>query len=56
MSNLSNATNKERILLNEKFSINDHNIIMNETDRTSVGLLWHENIINIIEKIDKKNT
>jgi hypothetical protein len=27
---------------------------MNETDRTSVGLLWHENIIDVIDKTDKK--
>ena len=26
---------------------------MNETDRTSVGLLWHENIIEVIDKLDK---
>jgi hypothetical protein len=29
---------------------------MNETDRTSVGLLWHENIIDTIEKLDKKQS
>jgi uncharacterized protein YdiU (UPF0061 family) len=26
---------------------------MNETDRTIVGLLWHENIIDALEKMDK---
>ena len=41
-------------LLNEYFPLNEHNNIMNETDRTSIGLLWHENIIDIIEKLDKK--
>jgi hypothetical protein len=29
---------------------------MNETDRTSVGLLWHENIIDVLEKMDKKDS
>ena len=29
---------------------------MNETDRTSVGLLWHENIIDVIDKLDKKTS
>jgi hypothetical protein len=29
---------------------------MNETDRTSVGLLWHENIIDVIDKYDKKTS
>jgi DNA polymerase III delta prime subunit len=44
-------TNK---LINEYYPLHEHNNIMNETDRTSVGLLWHENIIDVIEKIDKK--
>jgi DNA polymerase III delta prime subunit len=44
-------TNK---LINNYYSINEHTNIMNETDRTSVGLLWHENIIDVIDKIDKK--
>jgi hypothetical protein len=44
-------TNK---LINNYYTINEHNSVMNETDRTSVGLLWHENIIDVIDKIDKK--
>jgi hypothetical protein len=40
-------------LINNFYPINEHNNVMNETDRTSVGLLWHENIIDVIEKIDK---
>ena len=40
-------------LINSPFSINEHNTIMNETDRTIVGLLWHENIIDVIGKMDK---
>ena len=46
-------TNK---LINNYSTINDHNNIMNETDRTSVGLLWHENIIDVIDKFDKKQS
>jgi len=46
-------TNK---LINNYYSLEEHNNIMNETDRTSVGLLWHENIIDVIEKIDKKKS
>jgi len=38
-------------LLNQPFSIDSHNIIMNETDRTIVGLLWHENIIDVLSKM-----
>ena len=43
-------TNK---LINNYYCINEHINIMNETDRTSVGLLWHENIIEVIDKLDK---
>jgi GTPase SAR1 family protein len=37
-------------LINNKYDINSHNSIMNETDRTIVGLLWHENIIDVLAK------
>jgi len=40
-------------LLNNPYSLSQHNTIMNETDRTIVGLLWHENIIDVLNKIDK---
>jgi uridine kinase len=38
-------------LLNSKIDITQHHTIMNETDRTIVGLLWHENIIDVLSKI-----
>ena len=37
-------------LLNNKYNINDHSHIMNDTDRTSIGLLFHENIIDTFDK------
>ena len=37
-------------LINQKYDLNSHNAIMNETDRTIVGLLWHENIIDVLSK------
>ena len=40
-------------LLNMSFSINEHSCLMNETDRTSVALLLHENIIDVLEKYPK---
>jgi DNA polymerase III delta prime subunit len=43
-------TNK---LINNSYNIDDHTTIMNETDRTIVGLLWHENIIDVLGKTDK---
>jgi len=41
-------------LINEPYHIDNHLTIMNETDRTIVGLLWHENIIDVIEKLKMK--
>jgi len=43
-------------LLQNNSPIDDHNVIMNETDRTIVGLLWHENIIDVIGKMDIKTS
>jgi DNA polymerase III delta prime subunit len=43
-------------LINNYYKLEEHNNIMNETDRTSVGLLWHENIIDIIDKLTKKES
>jgi len=40
-------------LINNYYPMNEHNNVMNETDRTSVGLLWHENIIDVIDKLEK---
>ena len=38
-------------LINKYSDISEHNKIINETDRTIVGLLWHENIIDTIKSI-----
>jgi hypothetical protein len=40
-------------LINNNYKIDEHLTIMNETDRTIVGLLWHENIIDVLGKINK---
>jgi len=37
-------------LLNGTIPMEDHNLFMNETDRTTVALLWHENIANPLSK------
>ena len=36
-------------LLNNIYKIDDHSLLMNETDRTSVALLFHENIIDLFK-------
>jgi len=43
-------------LINEHYSIDEHLTIMNETDRTIVGLLWHENIIDVLGKVSKEQS
>ena len=35
------------------YKFNEHSTLMNETDRTIVGLLWHENIIDYLNLIKK---
>tara|TARA_B100001093_G_scaffold76612_2_gene67457 strand:+ start:7815 stop:9149 length:1335 start_codon:yes stop_codon:yes gene_type:complete len=41
-------------LLEKKYDISMHNNLMNETDRTIVALLWHENLIDKLEQKDKE--
>lgn len=41
-------------IINNQHSISEHITIMNETDRTIVGLLWHENIVDLISKEPKE--
>ena len=43
-------------LINNSYNLSDHNTIMNETDRTIVGLLWHENIIDALDKTNQQDT
>tara|TARA_X000000368_G_C23058038_1_gene725071 strand:+ start:2843 stop:4129 length:1287 start_codon:yes stop_codon:yes gene_type:complete len=42
-------------LLSNSYTLNNHHFIMNETDRTSVGLLFHENIIDYLDKDKYEN-
>ena len=43
-------------LINAPVSIDKHNLFMNETDRTIVALLYHENIVDPIAKFPVKRT
>jgi len=43
-------------LFTNYYNISKHNSIINETDRTSIGLLWHENIIDNFENMNKQST
>ena len=43
------------ILINNKCSIEEQSYLINENDRTIIGLLFHENIIDQLQKIKNKN-
>jgi SpoVK/Ycf46/Vps4 family AAA+-type ATPase len=45
-----------RHLINQPMCMNDHAKFINETDRTIVALLWHENIIDAIAKKKPEKT
>ena len=38
-------------LFNKYIPFEQHNVRMNDTDRTIIALLWHENIVDVIENI-----
>ncbi len=37
-------------LINTDYTMDEHLLIMNDTERTIVGLLWHENIVDVLSK------
>jgi len=43
-------------LINHNECLNNHNRVMNEADRTIVGLLWHENIIDVLGKFPNEES
>jgi replication factor C subunit 1 len=43
-------------LINDRYSLDEHLTLMNETDRTIVGLLFHENVIDVLEKRQKSQS
>lgn len=44
------AKNTTHALINNYYPIEQHNKIVNETDRTIIALLWHENIVDMFNK------
>jgi|UniRef100_A0A6C0IRJ4 DNA polymerase III delta prime subunit len=43
-------------LINNQYKLEDHARIMNETDRTIISLLWHENIVDVLEQQPKERS
>jgi len=44
-----------KMLIAHPYKMEDHTTLMNETDRTTVSLLWHENIVDVIPKQIEKS-
>lgn len=40
-------------LFNRYITFDEHNIRMNDNDRTIIALLWHENIVDVISQVPK---
>ena len=56
-NNFQDDTKKiTNLIIENKYDINEHSLILNDTDRTIVGLLWHENIIDKFDNNDTKVT
>jgi hypothetical protein len=45
-----------KLLLNNYKSIDLHNELINETDRTIIALLWHENIVDMLSTVKKEKS
>jgi DNA polymerase III delta prime subunit len=54
-TNNDNVKNLIKKLYNNNYKITEHIKLINDTDRTTVGLLWHENIIDVILDQKKEN-
>ena len=55
-SHNDDTRNITKKLINSHYKLEDHLHIMNETDRTIVGLLWHENIVDPLSKMKKEDS
>jgi len=43
-------------MINSPYALSEHLTVMSETDRTIIGLLWHENIIDVLGKMKKSES
>jgi DNA polymerase III delta prime subunit len=48
------AKKTTQLLINKQFSLKENVSLINETDRTIIALLWHENIVDIFNKTEKR--
>ena len=50
------AKKTTQMLINQYVPLNKHNKVLNETDRTIIALLWHENIVDNFYKFSLSKT
>lgn len=48
-----NTKDTTKLLLNNKYDLQDHSLLINDTDRTSISLLFHENLIDVLKQEKK---
>ena len=54
----SPADNNKQVtqyIMSNDVKFKEHSSVMNDTDRTIIGLLWHENIADILDQFDDKD-
>ena len=44
-----NTKDTTKLSLNNKYNIEEHSLLINDTDRTSISLLFHENLIDVLK-------
>ena len=55
-SNNEDSKKITQTLINKPIPLKNHNSFMNETERTIVALLWHENIVDMLENKERSKT
>jgi DNA polymerase III delta prime subunit len=57
-NNLFNTNTKEitKNLINNFYMVNEHTALLKDTDRTIVSLLWHENIIGVVDSLKHRES
>ena len=44
-----NTKDTTKLLLTNKYNLEEHSLLINDTDRTSISLLFHENLIDVLK-------
>ena len=50
------AKKSTKMLINRRIPLEEHTSFINETDRTIIALLWHENIVDLLSRVRKEKS